>query len=112
MREERKHSIEYFLYRINFYNIHLLFLVGPGQRGLVSVGVSMMFALGFVFLSFIAYLIHDWRRLMIFVSLLYIPFLTMYRYHCKPIYIYILWHPNVCLSGFPTGFWHIAHASC
>ena len=46
----------------------------------------MMFALGFVFLSFVAYVIQDWRRLMIFVSLMYIPFLTMYRYEYKSKY--------------------------
>lgn len=54
--------------------------LGPNQRGLVSVGISFMFALGFVVLSFIAYLIKDWRRLTIFVGVLFLPFITMYRY--------------------------------
>lgn len=55
-------------------------IIGPSYRGFLAVGCSFMFAVGFVILSCATYAIGEWRSLMFLCSLLFLPFLAMYRY--------------------------------
>lgn len=52
-------------------------MVGPSKRIVAGTIIHMFFAIGFLVIAGIAYLVHDWRKLSILVTLpglLYLPY--------------------------------------
>ena len=57
----------------------LLELVGTSKRSFVATGSQIFFPAGMCVLALLAYLIRDWRTLVIFNSLVGLGFLTLWR---------------------------------
>ena len=57
----------------------LLELVGTSKRSFVATASQIFFPVGMCTLALLAYLIRDWRTLVIFNSLIGLGFLTLWR---------------------------------
>ena len=54
-------------------------IIGPQYRSSLSVVISFTFAIGFVILSIIAYILYSWKFLSILIFISAIPFVVLYK---------------------------------